>query len=131
MSTVADFNDSYERVIARDYDAFFKAFYQHFEASSPEIRNLFALSPQSRRYEMLESSILVLMDYSINHVVGEELERLAHYHAHLGAHSTMFDQWLESLIATLKSLDPTFSFDEEVSWRHLLGPGLKYLKTYI
>ncbi len=129
MVTVADFNDSYERVISRDYDAFFKAFYRNFEAGSADVRELFAHGPESRRYEMLESSILMLMDYSTNQTISDELQRLVQYHAKLGVTEKMVDAWLESLMTTLKELDAQFTFDEEVAWRAMLGPGLDYFKS--
>jgi len=130
MKPIADFNDSFERIVNQHFDVFFSAFYRCFEARTPTIAEIFENTPESRRYEMLEDSILMLMDFSVNSVVSQELNKLGQFHARMGVTPAMYDHWMDALIDTLQLLDKSFTAEEEAAWRSVLGPGLTFLKGF-
>lgn len=130
MSRVADFNDSFERNIGRKYEQFFSLFYERFINASAEISALFERTDPERRREMLQDSMLLLLDFSICHQVTDDLLALARYHQTVGVSIHMFDAWLECLVATLREMDPAFSDADERAWRETLGPGVEFMKLY-
>jgi len=129
MNYIADFNDSFERVVSKDFDHFFLTFYRQFEGLSPAIAAVFENSPPSRRHQMLEDSILLLIDYAVSNQVSHELRQLAQFHQKLGVPNSMFDDWLEALISTLVILDKDFDDGDEIAWRTMLAPGISLVKN--
>ena len=130
MNHSADFNDSFERNVSNNYEVFFQAFYESFQAKSPEIKAVFQNTEKSRRHEMLEDSILMLMECSLNHAPSEHICRLAEFHRERGIPEAMYDVWLESLVETLYRLDAEFTAAEEEAWRAVLLPGISYMRQH-
>ncbi|WP_188151775.1 globin [Teredinibacter waterburyi] len=130
MNDVGLFNDSFERNITDNYQHFFSAFYRCFESKSPVVSKMFAQTSETKRYEMLEDSLLILMDYSSTRVASEDLIELARYHSKLGVPADLFTLWLDALIESLRQLDPHFNDEYALAWRMVLEPGVSFMKGY-
>ncbi|WP_045858371.1 globin [Teredinibacter purpureus] len=130
MNVVAQFNDSFERNVSNHFELFFRTFYNHFEALSPQISAVFAHTVESRRHEMLEDSILMLMSCSAGKEASVELKHLASFHARQGIDVRMYDDWFEALMQTLTELDDTFCDADRHAWQEMLLPGIRYMKDY-
>ena len=45
----------------------------------------------------------------------------------IGPH--LYDLWLSALVSTVAEYDDQFSQQVEEAWRHVLAPGIEYLKS--
>lgn len=131
MNTIALFNDSFEKCLHGRYSTFFERFYRNFEDKYPEIKRLFEKTDPQRRFDMLEESILIMVDYSANGHASDNLSRLAEFHSGLGLRAEMFDLWMDALVETLREVDPDFGGNAEYAWRDMLSPGLEYMKAAV
>ena len=128
------FDASYERLfgpnvaLGPDADRFFTRFYELFLAR-PGVAPFFAATDFDRQIGMMKRSLVQLAAY---HVLGEEseaLRRLAEVHHALGIPDALFDEWLASLVATVKEFDPECDEATEIAWCWAMTPGLTYMRN--
>jgi hypothetical protein len=62
----------------------------------------------------------------------ETMENIALLHgsSKLNILDGMYDIWLDSLIKTVSESDPKFDAQIEASWRTIMAPGIKYMKSF-
>lgn len=125
------FNDSYERTVQSDPDAFFDRFYEIFLAANPRVAVAFAKTNMARQREMLMDSMAYVIDFSITMVPSEYLSKVARRHGKkdLNIEPYLYDIWIESLLTTLRERDKEFLPETETSWRVLLAPGIAFMKS--
>ena len=126
------FNLSYWRVIDRSVDgvAFLDRFYYNFIKSSPDIPPYFAHTDMAVQKDMLRMSLVEMSRFFVNRTADAHIERVARIHS-LHDRAVMphlYDQWLRSLIATVRQYDPEFGDDVELAWRMVLSSGMTYMK---
>ena len=134
MNFEETFDQSYERVktIKLGGKCFFDAFYDRFVVSSPLIAQAFAGTNMMRQREMLEKSFYGLFIFYATGNDNAYLEKVAHRHSKhdVNIDPTMYDQWLDCLMDTVKEFDPEFSREVDLSWRLVLSTGITYMKFH-
>lgn len=114
----------------RQMSEFVSRFYEIFLEQSPEIAARFADTDMARQREMLAQSLHEMVDFSTSRVASERLRRVAlrHSRGQRDVPPALYEIWLDSLIATVRELDPLFTTEIELAWRVVLAPGIAYMK---
>lgn len=123
------FDDSLRRCSS---DArFFDRFYERFLASSPKVREKFASTDFVRQKRALRASLhLILLvaqdpDRDAARYLGPVAER--HSSRQLGIGAELYDLWLDSLLATVREIDPQFGSAVEQAWEDAMAIGIRFL----
>jgi hemoglobin-like flavoprotein len=125
------FNDSLAR--CNRGGQFFQRFYELFLASSPEVRDKFRTTDIRKHRRMLQDAFYTLMEYIA--LASPEcqayLEGIAVTHGTQGHDIAphLYDLWLECLLSAVKECDDLYSTKVEGAWRHMMGPGVHFLKS--
>jgi hemoglobin-like flavoprotein len=110
---------------------FFDRFYERFLASSPKVREKFAHTDFVRQKRALGASLhLILLvaqdpDKDAERYLSEVAER--HSSRQLGIGAELYDLWLDSLLATVRELDPQFGPEVEQAWEDAMAIGIRFL----
>ena len=127
---IALFNDSLTRCLRRDQ--FFQRFYEHFLASSAEVREKFRATDFGKQRRMLQTSFYMLVEYI---AVGwpecqAYLRRIAATHIQQGRNIPphLYDLWLECLLRAVKESGDQYSPEAEAAWRYMKGAGIAFLE---
>lgn len=123
------FDSSYERIRLQG-DSFFESLYQRFLTSSPLVRQKLYHTDMVEQRRMLKKSFYSLVVFYASGSADGTLERIAHSHSARGYNivPALYDDWMESVVATVWQFDPECSDDIELAWRLVLSPGITYLK---
>ena len=123
------FEDSLRRCNA-DPD-FLGRFYERFLRSSPKVREKFLGTDFIRQKRMLQASLQLLL------VAAQDdgkratpyLDEVAARHSasQMAIGSELYDLWLDSLLATVKEVDASWSPDVEHAWESVMTVGIAYL----
>lgn len=97
---------------------------------SPQVSEVFQGVDLQRQIDMLEHSLLLLVDFSVHRQGSESLIQLASVHMRAGVTAEMYDWWLTALIRTLEQLDTKFRHPEVLAWRVTLAPGIEFMKNF-
>ena len=118
-----------ERTI--DGVAFLNAFYKKFLASSPLVAREFKATDFDSLTRMLAISIVHVARYYGTHQPDSLLKVLAERHSRRGLDikPELYEFWMNSLIETVKAYDSEFDDMTAESWRHVLTPGVEYMKS--
>lgn len=126
------YRDSFLRVVGQSThgDDFFARFYERFLSTSPEVRDKFRDTDFSVQREMLRRSLTHVERFSVYRRADEAMRRIADRHARsdLDIEPYLYDIWLDSLVETVRELDPEFEDDVEIAWRVQLAAGIAYMK---
>jgi hemoglobin-like flavoprotein len=126
------FLDSFYRVSGEPEDQrdFLSRFYEIFLAESPEIRVRFDNNDMERQREMLAQSLHEMVDFATSRVASDRLGRVADRHSRRQRDipPELYEVWLDSLIRTVREMDPLFCEEIELAWRVVLAPGIAYMK---
>jgi hemoglobin-like flavoprotein len=126
------FLDSFYRVSGEPEDQrdFLSRFYEIFLAESPEIRVRFDNTDMERQREMLAQSLHEMVDFATSRVASDRLGRVADRHSRRQRDipPELYEVWLDSLIRTVREMDPLFCEEIELAWRVVLAPGIAYMK---
>ena len=59
------------------------------------------------------------------------LERLAKRHSRAGLDikPELYDLWLDRLLKAVAQFDPMFDVETEAAWRHILQPGIEFMRS--
>ena len=123
------FDDSLRRCSSTP--RFFDRFYEIFIASSPKVREKFTHTDFVRQKRALNASLhLILLvaqdpERDASRYLGEVAER--HSSRQLGIGAEFYDLWLDSLLATVRELDPEFGPGVEQAWEDAMGIGISFL----
>ena len=125
------FNDSLARCLRGEQ--LFQRFYEHFLASSEEVREKFRNTDFRNQRRMLQTSFYMLVEYI---ALGwpeckAYLERIAEAHSKRGRDIAphLYDLWLDCLLRAVKECDPHFTTEVEAAWRFMMGAGIVFLKS--
>ena len=120
---------SYGRCCASD--GFFDSFYQHFLASSPQIRDRFANTDMPAQKLLLRQGILNLVMYARG-MPDTKLRALGESHARgrLDIRPELYDLWQEALLRTIAEHDGEYGEEIRAAWRDVLQKGINVIKSY-
>lgn len=123
------FEDSLRRCNA-DPD-FLDRFYERFLRSSPKVREKFLGTDFIRQKRMLQASLQLLL------VAAQDdgkrampyLDEVAARHSasQMAIGAELYDLWLDSLLATVKEVDASWSPTVERAWESVMTVGIAYL----
>lgn len=110
---------------------FFDDFYEHFLASSPQIREKFAKTDMVGQKRLLRQGILNLVLYARG-MPDTKLRALGESHSRKGfdIKPELYDIWVHSLLSTIKKHDSDFSAGVADAWKEVLTRGINVIKSY-
>ena len=124
------YRESLERCL--EDERFIEKFYHHFMASSPAIREKFAKVDWDRQYRMIVDSFHLMVEAAEKGTDNEPgLWRIAVQHGDHGHKipGWMYENWLESLLATVSEIDPMYNDDVEAAWFRVMSDGIAFMKA--
>lgn len=129
MMTREQAADTFKSSLARCREAgdFVGAFYDRFIGSSEVAQEKFAETDLTVQTKMLETSLHMMVRACLGMAQGlEHLESVARSHSkrHLDIAPSLYEHWLETLIATAREFDGQFSESVERAWRQSLEQGI-------
>lgn len=112
---------------------FLDRFYERFMASSPEVRARFSKTDFVRQKRALRAS-LYIMALAVEDELGParylvDLARL-HGRPQLDIGAALYDNWLDSLIATVRECDPQCTPEVEEAWERVMTAGIAYMVSH-
>ena len=123
------FEDSLHRCNADP--GFLDRFYERFLASSPKVREKFVGTDFIRQKRMLQASLQLLL------VAAQDdgkrptpyLDEVAARHSasQMAIGAELYDLWLDSLLATVREVDPSWGPEVEQAWESVMTVGIAYL----
>ena len=119
------FNESFERCV--NDPLFLDKFYEIFLASSDEVNLMFRDTDMETQKAMLLTSMAYMTSAYNNK--SNLLSKIADRHNknNLNIRPHLYPQWLDSLIAAAKSIDPLFDMNTEILWRKIMQPGIDHM----
>ena len=126
---LGQFEDSLRRCNADP--GFIDRFYELFLMSSPKVREKFAGTDFVRQKQMLQASLHLLLVAARDD--GERptplLDEVAARHgaSEMAIGAELYDLWLDSLLATVRTVDPAWSHEVEQAWEDVMTLGIAYL----
>lgn len=132
MDAVEVFRASLKRCLEKP--DFLLDFYGTFMASSDEIRDKFRNTDFKKQTEVLADSLwamAVAAQGEPGSPALRDLPRLAERHSRrdLDVRPELYDDWLDSLVATARRHDPMFSPEIADAWRATLAVGIEILRS--
>jgi hemoglobin-like flavoprotein len=120
--------ESYSRCLRSP--RFFQSFYDRLLASDPVVPPMFAETEFPKQYKLLQHGLGLLLSYA-NRTDDTLLERIAarHSSSRIDVPPTMYDLFVDALLATVREIDPKCSPEIEDAWREALEPGLSFMKS--
>lgn len=111
-------------------DDFVTRFYEVFTGKTPVIADHFSGTDMDRQKDMLAQSLHEIVEFSTTRVASERLRHVAMRHSskERDIAPELYEEWLESLVETVRELDLEFTDEVELSWRVVLSPGIAYMK---
>jgi hemoglobin-like flavoprotein len=126
---LAQFEDSLRR--CNTNPAFLDRFYERFLASSPKVREKFVGTDFVRQKHLLQASLQLMLvaarddgNRPLSYLDGVAARHSASQMA-IGAE--LYDLWLDSLLATVREVDPGWSPAVEQAWEGVMTIGITYL----
>lgn len=123
----AQFNESFERCV--NNPLFLDKFYEIFLSSSDEVNLIFKNTDTDLEVQkvMLATSMAYMTSAYNNK--SSLLTEIADKHNknNLNIKPHLYPLWLDSLIASAKSIDPLFDINTEKMWREILQPGIDHM----
>jgi hemoglobin-like flavoprotein len=110
---------------------FLDRFYERFLTSSPKVREKFLGTDFIRQKRMLQASLQLLLVAA--HDEGNRatpyLDEVAARHSasQMAIGAELYDLWLDSLLATVREVDPAWSAEVEQAWESVMTVGIAYL----
>jgi hemoglobin-like flavoprotein len=120
-------HESYRRC---QRDEFFQGFYKRLLASHHSIPPMFASTDFTRQNKLLQHGLGLLLNYA-RRPNPALLERLAvrHARADLNVEPTLYPNFVDSLVATVREFDPECDPQVEQAWRAALAPGIGFMTS--
>lgn len=107
---------------------FFRAFYDRFLQSSPEIPPYFAHTRFDRQHRLLLHGISLLLIYARRpnpHLLQRIVER--HGPDDLNIPARLYPHFVDSFLLTVRDHDPQYDPSVEAAWRAALAPGIAFM----
>lgn len=128
-TTLRIFEQSLARCTQRP--GFLDLFYENFLGSSPKVREKFKDTDFARQKQALHGSFNLMLRAAQNEGSGppDYLDELARRHGarQLAIGAELYDNWLDSLLVTVRGTDPGWTAEVERAWEQVMGIGIKYL----
>lgn len=132
QSTLQTMDESLRRCNA--HPGFLDLFYENFLASSPKVKEKFANTDFAKQKRALQASLNLMLRVAEEGGKGPEryLKDLAQRHSRseLNIGAELYDLWLDSLLATVKELDPEYNKKVEEAWDEVMSVGIGYLLSH-
>jgi hemoglobin-like flavoprotein len=129
------FNDSYERILGlhNDGDVFIDKFYGRFTSSSPEVKEKFKNTNMENQKKMLKQSLFQMMTFYTTKRDSDYMRDIASIHGKKGRDipPELYELWLESLLETVKEMDPKYDREVGLAWKMILSMGITYMKDMV
>ncbi len=126
------FTESYERLLDLDEtgEIFFSKFYENFTSASPDVRKKFQNTDMQKQKIVLRESLFNMQDFFVNKQATDYMRRIADIHSKKDKDISpqLYDLWLESLVATVRELDPEYDRDVGLAWKMVMSMGIAYMK---
>lgn len=126
------FEDSLARCTADR--SFFEQFYDTFLTSSPKVQEKFVDTDFTRQRRALRASFHVMLLAAEDEEKGPEryLKELARLHSReeLDIGAEYYDLWIDSLLSTIRRVDPEFDAGVEKAWERVMMVGVTYLLSH-
>lgn len=110
--------------------AFFDLFYRLF-LRQPGVSRFFAQTDMTRQKHMLKSSLFELTTCWALGRPSAELMRIANVHKHLKIDRSVLDLWFDTLLDTVRDMDPEYNEMVRLAWMAALGPGMFFVKSIL
>ncbi|WAJ36854.1 globin [Pseudomonas sp. GOM7] len=109
---------------------FFDAFYRHFLASSPLIREKFVDTDMTAQKQLLRQGILNLVMHARG-MPDTKLRALGESHSRqrLDIRPELYDLWLDALLLTISEHDKEYDANVGQAWREVLNKGIAVIKA--
>ena len=109
---------------------FIDTFHNLFVSTSADVQQHFAAIPVDRQKKMLSYALyLVMLSVDKNPDIVACLENLGDSHDKFKIEPSLYDHWLETLIATVQSCDKSYTELTGKIWKEVLTPGLEIMKA--
>ena len=120
--------ESYSRCLRSP--RFFSGLYERLLASDPVIPPMFAKTEFPKQHKLLQHGLGLLLSYA-NRTDDTLLDRIAARHSSggIGVPPAMYALFVDSLLATVREIDPKCDANIEQAWREALEPGIAYMKS--
>jgi hemoglobin-like flavoprotein len=135
------FTDSYKRLldvdeIDPDYlldeigEIFFNKFYERFTSASPDVMKKFQNTDMHKQKRVLQRSLYHMLDFYVNKQATDYMRGIADIHSkkEKDISPQLYDLWLESLVATVRELDPKYDQDVGLAWKMVMSIGIAYMR---
>ena len=126
------FTDSYERLLDLDEtgEIFFSKFYDNFTSASPDVRKKFQNTDMQKQKTALRRSLYYMQDFYVNKQTTDYMQGIADTHSKKDKDISpqLYDLWLETLVATVRELDPKYDRDVGLAWKIVMSTGITYMK---
>jgi len=111
--------------------SFVEYFVKTLLENSEEIREHFANTDGDALSRALVQALIHLAAYYPNHIPDSVLEEIAVRHNRHGRaiKPHLYDIFLDCMLETVRRYDPEYEENIRDSWRHVLSPGLEYIKS--
>jgi len=113
---------------------FLDRFYENFLASSPKVKEKFAGTDFVHQKRALRGSfhLMLLVADNERSDPGRYLRDLAAQHGkrQMDINADLYDLWLDSLIATVREIDPEFTPEVEDAWERVMMVGIHYMLSH-
>lgn len=114
-----------------DDESFLDAFYKRFLSTSPIIAEKFEDTDFERQKDVLSQSLYLMLvgAGAASGPAHEQLRRVGFVHSRgqRDIPPALYDNWLESLMETVREFDGLYTPQLEVDWRIALKPGIEFL----
>ncbi len=135
------FTESYKRLLDLDEidpdnlldeigEIFFSRFYKSFISASPDISKKFQNTDIQKQKRILQQSLYHMLDFYVNKQATDYMRGIAEIHSKKDKDipPQLYDLWLESLVATVRVLDPKYDRDVGLAWKMVMSTGITYMK---
>jgi hemoglobin-like flavoprotein len=112
---------------------FLDRFYERFLTSSSKVREKFAGTDFVRQKRMLQASLQLLLvaaqDDGKRPTPYLDAVAARHSASQMAIGAELYDLWLDSLLSTVREVDPGWNAEVEDAWERVMTIGIAYLVT--
>jgi truncated hemoglobin YjbI len=130
---VQEFHASYARVTDPERrQRFFDRFYARFFAADPLVPLKFRNTDLAHQKEVLRESLAEMCEFFERHASNPYIVTLARIHGPRGHDipPRLYELWLDTLVETVREVDPEATASVELAWRIVMVPGIEFMKFY-
>ena len=109
---------------------FIDTFHNLFVSTSVDVQQHFADIPVDRQKKMISYALyLVMLSVDNNPDIVACLENLGDSHDKIEIKPSLYDHWLEALLAAVQRCDNSYTESTGKIWKEVLTPGLEIMKA--